>query len=79
MLQFEHNERKLIAAKASYGVRFTQASGEPSCSLREQAVTSSVPESVVDVFEMIQIQDQKRSGPLGAARVRDSLPEAVAE
>jgi hypothetical protein len=55
MLQFEHNKRELIAAEASDGVRFAQASGEPSRSLREQAVTSWVAEGVVDVFKMIQV------------------------
>jgi hypothetical protein len=79
MLQFDHDERELIAAEASNGVRVAQAGGEPSGSLREQAVTSCVPEGVVDVFEVIQVQNQKRCGPLGAARVRDRLPEAVAE
>jgi hypothetical protein len=55
MLQFAYNKRELIAAEASDGVRFAQASGESSRSLHEQAVTSRVAEGIVDVFKVIQV------------------------
>ena len=59
-------QHKLLAAKASHQVIFTDLPGQPLRKLPEDLISASMPPAIVDLLEMIDINHQQQSGFAGA-------------
>ncbi len=52
-------DRELVAAETGEHVRAAQLLGEPRPHLHQEPVPDVVPEAVVDLFELVQVQEQE--------------------
>ena len=71
--------RELIAAEPGDRVGRPRALDEPLRSGLQQPVADVVPERVVHVLEVVEVDHQDRQSVLGAPRERDSVLDAIAE
>ena len=49
-----------MSAESCHGIQFTRSSLKPLCNCLEKKVANRVPERVVDEFELVEIEKQKR-------------------
>ena len=73
------DERELVAAEASNRVRLTRAPAQPQRHRLEQEIAELVPERVVHVLEVVEVDEQDRDQLAGAVRLRDRLLQPILE
>jgi hypothetical protein len=73
------DDRELVAADAGDGVRGAHAAGQPPGGGAQQFVPGGVPESVVDVLEVVEVAEQQGDRLAVAGVPRHRLVESVGE
>src|SRR5262249_34912962 len=72
-------DHKLVAAHPAHGVFGTEHLGQSLGDLLEELVAGGVAESVVDVLEAVEVEEEDGGLALAAPRVGERLAQAVAE
>ena len=72
-------DRELVAAEPRGGVDRAHAVLQPPRDLLQHLVAGGVPEAVVDVLEVVDVEEQHRHGQLVAALGGERVLDAVAE
>ena len=57
---FQHHH-ELVAAQSRHGIALAHAGGQTLCDLLQQQVANIMAKRIVEVFEMIQIDEQQRT------------------
>src|SRR6185312_2987396 len=79
MRYLREQNHEFIAASAAHRIRAAHATPQALCYRLQQPVADAVAESVVDVLEAIQIEEQHRQFLPMAVRYGDRLRQAVIE
>ncbi|MNT28432.1 hypothetical protein D3C72_1641190 [compost metagenome] len=73
---FEHDD-EFVAAKAGHGVGFAHAAHQAGGDLGQELVAHVVAQGVVEVFEVIEVDEQQGAEVLGALAGGDGALQAV--
>jgi hypothetical protein len=79
LVQVGHQDIELVPADAGHGVRFPHAPLEPLGHRLQQQVPGGVPQRVVDLLEVIQVEKEHRQVLPVAPRLRQLEREEVHE
>ena len=76
-MKIGEQQNELVATKASNGVDASRDLGQPSSDLGQHVVTRVVAESVVDVLEVVEIDEQQPDSPRAALECHERLLQPV--
>ena len=79
VIQFRQDDDEFVPAQARHGVGFAHAVADASRRLFQQQVAHVVPERVVDLLELVEVDEHQRHFQAGAVRFLDLLRQPVME
>ena len=79
ILYRSQDDKKFVSAYSGYGVLFTRPFLQAFCDLLQNKVANRVAERVVDVFEPVEIEEQKRNFVLSPTSTGECLALIVPE
>ena len=77
--QVLEQHRELVAAETRHGVALAHAGRQPPGGHPQRAVADVMPQRVVDDLETVEIEEQHRQRPVGPARPRERVLQALQE
>jgi len=73
--QFRQNDRKFVAAKTGYGIRFAHAGNNALRHIYQQRIPHIVPQRIVHLLELIEVDvKQSQREAASASILQEFLP-----
>jgi hypothetical protein len=77
VLEVRHDDHEFITAHAGNGVRLADGREKPFADSAQECIAISVPQGVVDAFEVVNIKHKDSDLPVMTPRAEDSLVQAI--